>query len=189
MLIETLDQHYKRAEEEGFDIDMTGANDDVPLLEKLDANPVDDKKWIEFFYNYFDWIHRNFNDCLKNSNNKYKIIDQLLKIPFHLGGFDLDFQTTYQQALDKNVELYNNYLHSFVICLEKQLCLSSRNKNALINMTKVICIMIEIILTFKDNKTISTSLLLPTEYQRTIYHSRINMNLPISICDEKKNLH
>ncbi len=58
-------------------------------------------------------------------------------------------------------------------------------------MTKAICIMIEIILTFKDNKTISTSLLLPlpTEYQRTIYHSRINMNLPISICDEKKNLH
>jgi hypothetical protein len=50
--------------------------------------------------------------------------------------------------------------------------------------------MIDITLTFQDNKKISRSLLLPlpTEYKTTIYHSRINMNLPISIFDEKKEL-
>jgi len=140
---ETLEQYYKRVEEEGFDLDMTGANKDDPFQKKLDAYPIDDKKWIEFFYNYFNWIHCNFNDCLKHSNNKAKDYDELFKIPFHLGGFDLDFQTNDQQVLDTNVELYNNYLYSFVTCLEKQISLSGRNRDALINMTKAICIIIE----------------------------------------------
>ena len=50
--------------------------------------------------------------------------------------------------------------------------------------------MIDITLIFKDKQKISRSFLLPlpTEYQRIIYHNRINMNLPISIFDEKKEL-
>ena len=140
---ETLEQYYKRVEEEGFDLDMTGANDDDPFQQKLEAYPVTDEKWIEFFYNYFNWIHCNFNDCLKHSHNKAKDYDQLFKIPFHLGGFDLDFQTNDQQVLNANVELYNNYLYSFLTCLEKQVSLSGRNRDALINMTKAICIIIE----------------------------------------------
>ena len=140
---ETLEQYYKRVEEEGFDLDMTGANDDDPFQKKLDEYPVTDEKWIEFFYNYFNWIHCNFNDCLKHSHNKAKDYDQLFKIPFHLGGFDLDFQTNDQQVLNANVDLYNNYLYSFSTCLEKQVSLSGRNRDALINMTKAICIIIE----------------------------------------------
>lgn len=140
---ETLEQYYKRVEEEGFDLDMTGANDDDPFQKKLDACKVTDEKWIKFFYNYFNWIHCNFNDCLKHSHNKAKDYEQLFKIPFHLGGFDLDFQTNDQQVLNRNVDLYNNYLYSFLTCLEKQVSLSGRNRDALINMTKAICIIIE----------------------------------------------
>ena len=32
---ETLEQYYKRVEEEGFDLDMTGANDDDPFQKKI----------------------------------------------------------------------------------------------------------------------------------------------------------
>lgn len=140
---ETLEQYYKRVEEEGFDLDMTGANDDDPFQKKLDAYPVSNEEWIKFFYNYFNWIHCNFNDCLKHSRNKANNYEELFKIPFHSGGFDLDFQTNDQQVLNANVELYNNYLYSFLTCLEKQVSLSGRNRDALINMTKAICIIIE----------------------------------------------
>jgi len=140
---ETLEEYYKRVEIEGFDLDMTGANNDDPFQQKLEAYPVTDEKWIEFFYNYFNWIHCNFNDCLIYSHNKATNYYQLFQIPFHLGGFDLDFQTNDQQVLNANVELYNNYLYSFLTCLEKQVSLSGRNRDALINMTKAICIIIE----------------------------------------------
>jgi len=48
--------------------------------------------------------------------------------------------------------------------------------------------MIDITLIFRDIKIKKSMLLpLPTAYQTTIYHSKINMNLPIfSIFDEKK---